>query len=147
MKRMNGFQKTALLALLLTQVFILTPVYAGGNNWVNGWLRADTFDIYNNTDYRLQIYAGALPTTLLDRNFTTGWLAVYTCATLADSCFIQVGLLAQKDGLHWFVEMFDPSNNGVDCSLRQSQGAQAYWYDNNLLLPWAVAALWVILFS
>ena len=52
MKQMNLWQKIMLLVLLLTQVFMLTPVYAGGNDWVNGWLRADTFDIYNNTDYK-----------------------------------------------------------------------------------------------
>ncbi|MCX6050871.1 MAG: hypothetical protein NT075_37765 [Chloroflexi bacterium] len=127
MKRMNIFRKITLLTLLLTQVFTFTPVYADGNNWVNGWLRADQFNVYNNTDYRLQIYAGALPTTALSRNFTTGWLAVYTCASLANACFMQVGLLAQNDGIHWFVEMFDTANGGVDCSLRLAQGAQVYW--------------------
>lgn len=65
MKRINSAQRVVLLLTLLIQVFTFTPVYADGNNWVNGWLRADQFNVYNNTDYRLQIYAGALPTTAL----------------------------------------------------------------------------------
>ncbi len=77
-------------------------LHADGNDFVATNLRSDLPDIYNSLDYRMDLKATALPpSTALDHSFTSTWLSVYTRAnkTTNDPGFVQVGLLAQKDGL------------------------------------------------
>jgi hypothetical protein len=96
-----------LFALVVVLQALITPasLYAYGNNFVATKLRADLFEIYDAKDYRMDIMATTLPpASAFDRSFTTAWLSVYTREnrTLEDPGFVQVGLLAQDDGLHWF---------------------------------------------
>lgn len=115
MKRML-FRGMILLTTLLSIAFTPNWVQAAGNNWIDGRLRIDLPAIYNAQDYSLFVRAGQLP-TVSSNSFTTPYLALNIRSDLNQTGFFQVGLLAENDGLHWFVEMFDVTNGGVTCLL------------------------------
>lgn len=108
--RVMLFISVAVLPILLMS----DSLYAYGNNFVATHLRTDRIEIYNSRDYRMDIKATTLPpTSAWDRSFTTAWLSVYTNPDrpVEPPGFIQVGLLAQEDGLHWFAFGYA----GIEC--------------------------------
>jgi hypothetical protein len=94
----------ALFIVLLLNALTPVPVQAqGGNEFISGYLRTDQSQVYNHTDYRVDLKAGVIPTNGVTQfDFTTAWLAVNVTQNEADSGFMQVGLLTRMDGLHWF---------------------------------------------
>jgi hypothetical protein len=99
-------------------VFGSTSAWAAGNNWLHGQLRSDTAAVYNARRYAMQIKAVEIPTQSLSNDtFTTAWLAVWPEGSISNpQGFTQVGLLTNRNGIHWFAY----SHQGATC-LRGSQ--------------------------
>lgn len=94
----------ALFFALLLIALSPFPAQAQGNDFEAGYLRTDQSQVYNYTDYRIDLRADTIPSNLgaLPEDFTTAWLGVNVTQNEADSGFMQVGLMTRTDGLHWF---------------------------------------------
>lgn len=113
--------------LLLTLLAIgVTSALAAGNSFIVADLRVDLPAIYNAKNYQVVLLADGLPTTGNSQNFGTAWLGVFLGSydgTSGSGKFTQVGLLATRNGLQWFVY----AEPGVTC-LRGSQPDPNYCY-------------------
>lgn len=107
MKPFRHFRYLSVFVILLTVVFNYSIVQAG-NDIVTGFLRLDYANIPDSGDYTVKLIATVSPQS--SRGFTTNWIAIAS-ARFDTYSFLQTGIMADQNGLHWFVEA--PSDWGV----------------------------------
>lgn len=114
------YTTTAAIALVMAVVLSFIPPatmhaqgvsFGGGNDFISGHFRVDLPSIYNSINYKLDIKAETLPSSSSLSLFTTGWLSVNVNSNGDNQGFMQVGLIAQPDGLRWFAYSYA----GVQC--------------------------------
>lgn len=94
------------LMVLIELLMGVIAVNAGGNDFVVGDLRVDLPEIYNAQNYQVTLMAIDKPSTGDRRNFSAAWLGFFLAeynGGVGSGKFAQVGLLASRDGLQWFV--------------------------------------------
>ena len=108
-----------LIGMIILFILIFTSVKAG-NDFITVDLRTDVPEVLNSLDYRVWIASGGGPTGNYP-TFTTAWISVYldNQPGLYGVKFSQVGLMADSQGIYWFVY----AEPGVECW----RGSRTYW--------------------
>lgn len=92
---------------------------SAGNDFMTTQLRVDQSSVYSARGFQHEIWAGDLPLTFEDGTFSTAWISVNFSPgnyingqpVTYSTQFSQVGILADKIGVRWFVY----SEAGVQC--------------------------------
>lgn len=112
---------TGLITLLVFS--LVTTAVKAGNDFIVVDLRIDDPLVQNSLDYQVWLAASGGPNDNYP-TFTTAWLSVNLDDEpgLYGNKFSQVGLIADNQGIHWFVY----AEPGVECW----RGSHTYWKDD-----------------
>lgn len=130
---MNYMGRRVVYSVCATVLVLLTTftLVVANNDFVEVDLKHDTSEISTAMDYRVWLKATNIPNNWYP-TFSTVWLSVNLSNqpdTTFGGLFTQVGLIADSNGLSWFVyaEPYAFSANGAECL----QG-NPYLYNNDV---------------
>jgi len=92
------------LAICTVLLTVAAPVLAG-NDFIQGELRVDRYEVYTACDYQTLLYAGEGSNAPFPW-FTCAWLSVHL--TSESEGFTQVGILTDQTGVYWFAYSYLP---------------------------------------